>query len=330
MKAAAIHRYGGPEEIQILEVPTPVPKSGQVRIRVHAAAINPVDLVTREGILIPDDEEALNERKELFAIEKPIFPMILGWDAAGIVDEVGEGVTRWKKGDRVIAFSQQIVHYAGTYAEYVLLDENVLALAPRNVGLAAASTLPLAGLTAYQAIEWLSLKPKQTLLINGPLGAVGGFALQLAAHQGITVFAVCHRQEAEFAHRLGATYIVDRDKLIEPQVRDMVAEGVDAALDVVGGKLAVDSFAAIKTGGYYATTVPDFQKEGISKTENRNITATNIWVQPNAKHLDHLSRLAELGVLTLRVAEAFKLEQVREAHQLFSSRTVRGKIVLLP
>jgi len=330
MKVAAIHRYGGPEEIQILEVPIPSPKPGQVRIRVHAAAVNPVDLVTREGILIPDDENEFQERKKLFAIEKPTFPMILGWDAAGVVDEVGEGVTRWEKGDRVIAFSQQIVHYAGTYAEYVVLDENVLAPAPRNIGLAAASTIPLAGLTAYQAIKRLDLKPKQTLLINGPLGAVGGFALQLAAHQGVTVLAVCCRQEAEFAYRLGAKYIIDRDEKIEPQVREVVNEGVDAALDVVGGKLAVDSFASIKMGGRYATTVPDFQKEGVSATGGRNITATNIWVQPNTEHLYQLSHLAEQGILTLHVAEAFKLEHAPQAHQLFSSRKIRGKIVLLP
>ncbi|WP_028775452.1 NADP-dependent oxidoreductase [Shimazuella kribbensis] len=328
MRVAAIKHYGTPEEIMIMDVPIPEPKKGEVLLRVHAAAVNPVDLVTREGTLIPDDEEELKNRP--FAIEPAIFPMVLGWDAAGIIEAVGEGVSNWAVGDRVIAFSQQIVNHVGTYAEYICLSEEVIAHAPKKIGLSAAATIPLAGLTAYQAIEWLNLKPGETLLVNAPLGAVGGFAVQLAHHNGIKVVGIGTKVEREFAYSLGVDRMIDREGDIVAQIYEQFPDGLDGALDVLGGEMARYTFASLRNGGRYTSTVPSFQREGVSSVDQKDVVSHAVWVQPNSDHLTELSRLAELGKLQLRVAEAYPLEHAHKAHHAFSKDRLRGKIILIP
>lgn len=162
MRAIFIHNFGGPDALNVVEIPTPEPRPGQLRIKVAAAAINPVDLATRAGHLgeaIPDDQ----------------LPVGIGWDVAGMVDAVGTGVDGFAVGDAVTAIDDRLLKDLGTYAEYVVLDADAAAPAPRTADLVAASTLPLNAITAVQSLDLIDLEPDQTLLVTGAAGAVGGY-----------------------------------------------------------------------------------------------------------------------------------------------------------
>jgi NADPH2:quinone reductase len=316
MRAAAIDRFGGPEQLSLQEFPVPTPNPGQVRIHIAAAAVNPADLGMVAGT---------------YRWREPVrFPLVPGYDAAGSIDAIGEGVTNFHVGDQVIACSQHSLTQVGTYAEYAVLSENYLAPAPSGIELTAAASLPLAGLTALQALESLQLTRGQTLLINGPFGAVGGFALQLAVQRGITILAPTSALDRELARTLGATIILDREKDVPLQVRQAVPFGVDAALDVVGGAVAQSAFAAVRDGGHYVTVVPEFWVSGGQFVPQRGITPQVVSIQSNAHQLTELSQWLAAGQLKTRVAEVLRLEQASTAHRLLADGRVRGKIILVP
>lgn len=324
MRAAAIDRFGPPELLSLRELPLPPVAAGQVRIRIAATTVNPADLGMVTGSYRWSD---------------PVrFPLIPGYDVAGIVDAIGDGVTDFAVGDRVIACTQHALTQAGSYAEYVALPAPYVAPAPAGIELTAAATLPLAGLTAMQALEHLSLTPGQTLLINGPLGAVGGFALQLAAWRGITILAPAFARDADRALALGATHILKREKDLLTQLRQVAPSGVDAALDVVGGAVAMSAFTAVREGGRYVTIVPEFWVPGGQFTPARGITPSIVSVRATTPELTRqlslrlreLSRLLATGQLTARIAEILKLEHVRAAYRMLADGHVSGKIVLTP
>jgi NADPH:quinone reductase len=316
MRAAAINRFGEPEQLSLQEFPLPTPGPGQVRIHIAAAAINPADLGMVAGT---------------YRWREPVrFPLVPGYDAAGSVDAIGEGVSGFHVGDQVIACSQHSLTQVGTYADYAVLSEHYLAPAPSGIELTVAASLPLAGLTALQALESLQLTRGQTLLINGPLGAVGGFALQLAVQRGITVLAPISAFESALARTLGATVILDREKDVPLQVRQAVPGGVDAALDVVGGAVARNAFAAVRDGGHYATVVPEFWVPGGQFVPQRGITPQVVSVRSNTHQLTELSRWLAAGQLITHVARVLRLEQASMAHRLLMDGRVRGKIVLIP
>lgn len=316
MHAAAIEAFGETEQLRVRELPLPIPGPGQVRIRIVAAAVNPAD----PGMV-----------KGTYRWREPVrFPLVPGYDAAGIVDAVGKDVIRFHEGDRVIAFSQHSLTQAGTYAEYVVLPEKNLALVPDGVEMRDAASLPLAGLTALQALEYLSLTSKQTLLINGPLGAVGNIAMQLATQQGIRVIAPTYTHDADLARSLGASIILNREKDLTEQARQAIPDGVDAALDVVGGTVALSAFAAVRNGGCYATVVPEWWIPGGQFSPQRNITPHLVLVRSNADQLEQLSQWLATGRLKPLIAKVLPLEQAAEAHRLLATGTLRGKIILLP
>lgn len=192
---------------------------------------------------------------------------------------------------------------AGSYAEYVVLPEKYPVSIPSGIKMTEASSLPLAGLAALQAVEKLALAPSQTLLINGPLGSVGRFAVQLAAQRGITVLAVVHARDAELAHALGAKIILDRAGDLATQARQALGEGVDAALDVVGATAAAKAFAAVRKDGRYVTVVPEWWIPGGPSTPERGITPQLSQNNPDARQLASLVRLLSTGQLKVRVAE---------------------------
>jgi NADPH:quinone reductase-like Zn-dependent oxidoreductase len=314
MRAAAIERFGGP--LQICELPIPLPGPGQVRIRIAAAAVNRADLGMVEG---------------RYHWREPVrFPLVPGWELAGRVDAVGEGVTTFHMGDQVIALTVHPLTQAGSYAEYVVLPEKYLVPVPSETEMTEASGLPLAGLSALQAVEKLALVPSQTLLINGPLGSVGGFAAQLAAQRGITVLAVVHARDAELARALGAKIILDRALDLVTQVRQALGNGVDAALDVVGAAAATKAFAAVREGGRYVTVIPEWWIPGGPATPERGITPQFSFINPDAGQLARLVRLLATGQLKVRVAEVLRLEQASTAQQLLKTGGLRGKVILMP
>jgi NADPH:quinone reductase-like Zn-dependent oxidoreductase len=243
---------------------------------------------------------------------------------------VGEGVTNFQVGDQVIAPTVHPLTQAGSYAEYVVLPEKYLVSTPSGIEMTEASSLPLAGMTALQAVEKLALTPSQTLLINGSLGSVGSFAVQLAVQRGITVLAVAHAHDAELARALGAKIVLDRAGDLATQARQALGDGVDAALDVVGAAAATNAFAAVREDGRYVTIVPEWWISGGPSTPERGITPQLSLINPDAGQLAWLVRLLSTGQLKIRVAEVLRLEQARTAHQLLAAGGLRGKVILTP
>ncbi|MEV4256071.1 alcohol dehydrogenase catalytic domain-containing protein, partial [Spirillospora sp. NPDC049652] len=174
MRAISVTEYGGPETLRVADVPEPLPGPGQVRIRIEAATVNPVDLAARAGLL---------------AALAPDLPLGLGLDAAGEIDALGAGVGRLAVGDKVIGLRDRLPVPTGAHAEAIVLDADAVVHAPRTLDAAHAATLPLNGLTALQGLDLLDLRPGGTVLITGAAGAVGGFAVELAALRGLRVVA---------------------------------------------------------------------------------------------------------------------------------------------
>ncbi|MET7271190.1 NADP-dependent oxidoreductase [Streptomyces flaveolus] len=308
MRAVVARGYGGPEVLETVRVPLPEPGPGQVRIRVEAATVNPVDLVTRSGALV---EAGLMAAREWTGI---------GWDVAGVVDRLGAGVTAFVPGQRVIGLRDLLDVSLGAYAEYLVLDAAAVASAPPGASATAAATLPLNGLTALQALDLLGLVAGDTVLVTGATGAVGGFAVELAVRRGLRVVAQAGSGDEEFVRGLGAEWVVGRDASdLASDVRRLVPGGTDGALDTAGQ--GVRALAAVRTRGAFATVVG-----GSAPLPLRGIRVHQQWISADGAAL---AGLAVMG-LTLRVAEILPLERAAEAHDRLAAGGVRGRLVLVP
>jgi NADPH:quinone reductase-like Zn-dependent oxidoreductase len=311
MRAVVVRAFGGPEVLRIAEVPVPVTGEGQVRIRVEAATVNPVDLATRSGALT---EAGLLPARDVIGI---------GWDVAGVVEETGPGVTGIERGARVIGLSDRLDVPLGTQAEQVVLDADAVTAAPAGVTSVQAATLPLNGLTAVQALDGLGLERGRTLLVTGAAGAVGGFAVQLAAARGIRVVAVAGAGDEPLVRELGADVFVPRTARLGEAVRALVPGGVDAALDAaVTGAAALD---AVRSGGTFAALVA-----GGAPAPLRGTRVFNHWIRADGERLSDLVALVEEGTLTLRVAGTMPLDRVSAAHDRLAGGGLRGRLVLTP
>lgn len=305
MRAVVIDRFGGPEELIVRDLPEPEPGVGEVGIRVAAVAVNPVDLQTRAGTYAA----------YMGAIP---FPMVLGWDLAGVVDAVGPGVEGRAIGDRVVAMSAQVYTGRGTYAERVVLPAELCAAAPGG-DLGTAAALPLAAVTALQALRALDLTAGQTLLVTGGAGAVGGFALQLAAHAGVRTVALVPARDADLARELGTGRVLARED--GPAALRSTEGQVDGVFDTAG---VVASVASVRDGGRYVSIVG-----GVLPDPERGIVPEAFNVHEDGADLAEASRLADDGTLTLRVARELPLDAAQEAHRLLAAGGLRGGKVLL-
>ncbi len=311
MRAVVVRTYGGPEALDVVDVATPEPTAGEIRIKVAASAVNPVDLATRSGYLT---EVGMVPRREVLG---------LGWDVAGTIDALGTAVIGFSPGQQVIGLLTQMDVPTGTHAEYVVLDAAGVAKAPEGVPLTAAATLPLNGLTAAQALDELSLRGGETALVTGAAGGVGGFAVQLAVVRGLRVVALAGDQDQELVRDLGAELFVARSADLASTVRSLVPGGVDGVVDAaVVGAAAHD---ALRDGGSYVGVIPSTQPEA-----TRGTTVSARWVRPDGAQLAELADLASAGKLTLRVAETYRLEEAAEAHARLAKGGVRGRLVLTP
>jgi len=274
----------------VAEVPEPHAGPGQVRIRVEAAAANPVDNATRAGVLA----------------------------GAGVVDQVNGGP--FSVGDRVIGLSDRLDLPTKGQAEFVVLDTNAVAAAP-DADLVAASTLPLNGSTALQALDLLGVEAGETLLVTGAAGAVGGFAVELAVAQGLRVVATASDGDEELVRGLGAEVFVPRSKALAEEVRRAVPGGVDGALDAaIVGVRALD---AVRNGGGFIAVVA-----GVAPPPLRGINVRNVWVRADGGTLQELSGLVAQGKLTLRTADTLPFAEVAEAHRRLEKGGLRGRLVL--
>ena len=307
MKAVTISGFGGIDAIEITDIPAPEPGAGQVRIEVRAATVHPVDLNTRAGGFA-----AMMAERERF---------VLGWDVAGTVDMVGAGVTTVRPGDAVVGLSVWFTSLAGTQAEYVVLDAEAVAAAPRGIGWAEAATLPIDGLTAQQALGRMR-DDAQTVAIVGAAGAVGAFATELAVRQGRSVFAIAGVEDEAFIRVMSATF-VPRTGDLAAAIRAAAGGPVDAVFDTAGR--GAELLGAVRDGGSFVTTLPPHTPEPV-----RGIESSSVQVEPDGERLARLVALAEAGELTLRVAQTYRLEDAAAAHARLEKGGVRGRLVLVP
>lgn len=308
MKAIAIKQYGGKEQLKEINIPKPTPKEKQVIVKLHATSINPIDWKLREGYL-----------KAMMPFE---FPIILGWDVAGIVEEVGDHVQDFKVGDRV--FARPETTNRGTYAEYTIVDTHLLAKIPDNISFGEAACVPLACLTAWQCLfDFGNIQKGDKVLIHAGAGGVGTFAIQLAKNVGAYVVATARKHNVEFLKSLGADEVIDYKK----QDFEKVLTEFDFVLDSLGGENQEKSFTVLKEGGKLASIVSEPNQE---KAKQKNIKSGNVWLVPNGQQLEKIANL--LGQNKLRVIIGHKFpfseEGIKEAHALSESHHAKGKIVI--
>ncbi|MFF4657951.1 NADP-dependent oxidoreductase [Streptomyces sp. NPDC001381] len=303
MRAVVLTTYGGPERLSVSEVPEPaVPDPDGVLIRTAAAAVNPVDLQTRAGL-----------HAGRSAVRPP---MILGWDVAGTVTAVGEDVTGFRVGDQVVAMSAQMATGRGTYAETVALPADIVAPAPATLSLTSAAGLPLAGLTARQALDALALPEGATVLVTGAVGSVGGLAVQLARLRGLTVVAqVRSARDEDEVRALGA------DRVVVDEAH-FPAACVDGLLETAGLPQAI---GAVRDDGRAVSVVPT----RVPAAE-RGIHVAVSYVEQDGPGLSALGSLVDDGSLRLRTAKELGFEDAPRAHRLLAAGGERGKLLLLP
>ena len=310
MKAVIIRGYGGPDVIELADVPVPQPGTGQVRIRVHAAPVHPVDIATRAG--------RLAEHGLVGAASADIG---LGWDLAGVVEALGPGADQFAAGDAVVGMRDLLTAPVGAQAEQVVLDTDAVAPAPRSVTPVEASTIPLNSLTADQALDLLALRPGQWLLVTGAAGAVGGFALELAALRGLRSVAVAAPGDEELVRRLGADEFVARTPYLGGAVRRVVPGGVHGALDA--GLVGMPALDAVRDKGAFVAVAA-----GAAPVPLRGTRVHNVWIHTDGPRLAELAAAVDAGQLTPRVAATLPLEQVATAHERVAAGGLRGRIVL--
>ena len=310
MHVTGVDEFGGPEMLRVFEVPDPHAGPGQVRIAVRAAAVSPTDTILRSGA-----------RAEM--LKDVPTPHVPGMDAAGVVDEVGDGVDRLAVGDEVMA----ILLPRGTnggYAQYVVVPAESAVRIPASATFAEASTIPMNGLTAQLALDLLDLPAGATLGVTGAAGAFGGYVIELAKVRGLHVIADASEADEDLVRSLGADVVVRRGDDVADRFLTECPDGVDAIAD--GSLQAPLLLRAIRDGGGIATV------RGWDGPTERGITAHPTWVRDYigaTDSLDELRRLVDEGRVTTRVAEEIPAERASEAHAALESGGRRGRFVLV-
>ena len=305
IRAIVIHAYGGPEVMKLENVARPQPAEDEVLIRVVAASVNPVDVAIRKGYLA-----------ELVGN----FPIILGMDAAGIVEKVGNKVTKYKAGDPVFAFFT--LKDEGGYAEFVTAKEEELAPKPGTISFAQAAGAGASGATAWEAlIDTANLRAGQTVLIHGGSGGVGHLAIQIAKAKGAKVLATASTANQKFLQQMGADVAIDYTRT---KFED-VAKDVDVVLDTVGRDTLERSYGVVKKGGIIGSIVDEPKPRML---EAHGIRGVTLRCTPKAGVLDELRKLMEAKKLMPVISQTFPMTQVVQAHDKIAMGHTRGKIVL--
>lgn len=312
MKAAFYTEFGGVDKTQIGYLDRPEVQEGEVLVRVKAAGVNPVDSFIRGGHL-----------QQMLPYQFPIVP---GWDVAGVVEARGHGARRFAVGAEVYAYARRPTVHGGTFAEYLVLPESYVALRPSSLSWEQAAGIPLAGLTAYQSLfDAGQLQAGQTVLILGASGGVGGFAIQLAKDKGATVVAVASEANFAYMKELGADFTVDYTKgNVGEAVKALVPAGVDLVFDCISGDTLAQSVSALKPGGTLVSILN--HGEGLDASINFHY----VFVEPNAPQLEELRHLADAGKLQVKVSKTYSLDETAEAFNQIDSHHTTGKIVIVP
>jgi NADPH:quinone reductase-like Zn-dependent oxidoreductase len=305
MRAVVIDAYGGPEVMKLEEVARPEPADDEVLIRVVAASINPVDVAIRKGYL---------------AKLVGGFPLILGMDAAGVVEKVGNKAIKYKADDPVFAFFT--LRGEGGYAEFVTAKENEIAPKPGTISFAQAAGVGAAGSTAWEAlVDTADLRAGQTVLIHGGSGGVGHLAIQIAKARGAKVLTTASTANQEFLRQMGADIPIDYTRT---KFED-VAKDVDVVLDTVGRDTLERSYGVVKKGGIIVSIVDDPNPAAL---EARGIRGVSLRCEPKAGVLEELGKLMEAKKLKPVISQTFPLADVVQAQKQIATGHTRGKIVL--
>ncbi|MBQ0827229.1 NADP-dependent oxidoreductase [Streptomyces tagetis] len=311
MKAIGIDTFGGPEVLRVRELPTPRAGEGEVRIRVHAAAVNPTDVMLRTG-------------GHAVRMKDSTPPFVPGMDAAGIIDQIGPGADgRLTVGQRVIALVLFTGPHGGAYAEQIVVPAASVVPAPGGVSLAEASTLLMNAATARLALDTLAVPAGSTLAVTGAAGAVGGYAVELAKADGMSVIADAAPQDTGLVTGFGADHVLPRGDGFAARLRALCPAVVPALVDGSAQTTAV--VPAVADGGALA------ELRGWSGPAPRGIRVHPVMVSDlmtDTAVLDTLRRQAERGVLSLRVAEVLPHHQAARAHRLLEAGGLRGRLVL--
>ncbi|HEX3589756.1 MAG TPA: NADP-dependent oxidoreductase [Pseudonocardiaceae bacterium] len=307
MRSVRVHEFGGPEVLRVEEVPVPEPMPTEIRVRVVATSVNPVDFKNRSG------------RGPLTDL-----PITLGWDVAGVVDKIGPGVTRFAVGDEVLGmpwFPRQ----AGAYAEYVTAPSRQFVRRPEGLSVAQAAGLPLAGLTAWQSlVDTAHVRKGQTVLVHAASGGVGHIAVQIAKALGAHVIGTASATNHDVLTRLGADELVDyRSTRFEDVVHD-----VDVVLDLIGGETGRRSVDVVHPDGLLVSVPSAASAEALRAARERGVRATGILVEPDQVGLDGLVSLVARNELTVLVSDEFPLERIGEAHERAEHGHAPGKVVV--
>ncbi|PGH44376.1 enoyl reductase [Micromonospora sediminicola] len=300
-KIVVFNEYGGPEVLHLVDVPDPEAGAGQVRIRVKAAGVQPFDCATRRGD---------------FAAYNPLtFPVRLGNEVAGIVDQVGDGVTGFADGDEVIAYLDM-----QGYADTVVVPAEQVGHKPAKMPWAEAGVLTASGQTAYTALDELRVGAQDTLLVHAAAGGVGSFAVQLAKARGAQVVGTASERNHDYLRSLGAVPVTYGPGLAD-RVRAAVPQGITCALDAIGGE-ALDVSLELLGSTERIVTIADWARSA-------QLGIRRIGTERSAQKLDDLTRLWSEGKLVVEVAETVPLSRAAEAHRLVETGHVRGKVALV-
>ena len=314
MKAVTFSTYGTPDVLEIRELPIPEPGAGEVRVRVHSAAVNPTDAAFRAGAYAPLVDQ----------LTDVVPPFVPGMDASGFIDAIGPGVDdRLSVGEKVVAFVRPVSPQGGAYAEYVVLPETSVVQAPRGLDLAASSTFLMNAMTSSAALEELALKPQDWLVVTGAPGMLGGYLIQLAKHQGLRVIADAAPKDVEIVTGFGADKIVPRGDDFSAAVRASLPDGALGLADAgITNEMAVP---AVADDGVMIA----FQ--GWPGPVDRGIRLFQLFIAAwgdDTARMQSLVADVESGVIDIRLLESLTPEQASEAHRVMHAGGIRGRNVL--
>ncbi|WP_431876361.1 NADP-dependent oxidoreductase [Amycolatopsis sacchari] len=304
MKAIALQQYGSADDLRLIDLPDPKVGPAEVLIRVRAAGVNPVDWKLAAGGL-----DALMEVR---------FPLVPGWDVAGVVERVGPDAREFSVGDEVFGYIRKDWAQAGAYAELATANVRMLAKKPRDLGWAEAAGVPLAGQTAFRSLKRAEVGAGDTVLVHAAAGGVGSFGVQIAVALGARVIGTASERNHEYLRSLGAEPVTYGEGLAD-RVRALAPGGVDAAVDFVGGDAVDVSLGlGVKPERVVSIANPEADAKG----------GHWVWVRPDGAELADLARLIEDGKVTVPVERTFPLAEAAEAWRLNQQGRTRGKIVL--
>ena len=306
MRAVVYPEYSSDlNSLEVRELPTPKLFPSSVLVEVRAAGVNPVDWKAMAG--------------GLDGLIDAVFPVVPGWDVAGVVIGVGMDTPEFQLGDEVIANARKDVLGGGSFAEQMAIPASMVARKPASLTWEQAAGLPLAGGTALRTIDALELEAGQTVLVHAAAGGVGGFAVQIARARGLRVIGTASERNHEYLRELGAEPVVYGQGLVD-RVRELAPDGIDGVADFVGGQLDV-TLAVLKPGGSHASVA-----DGEVEANGGRL----IWVRPDGAETARLAALADEGGLTVEVAATYGLDQVAEAFKVSQGGHLRGKLIVVP